>query len=500
MERFAYAELAGGWVHRGSRSPLAGGAPRGRCRGDSAAGAAGWPAPGRSAPRSSCGHDLRALAASGTVSAFGIACLRPGRRGGACRPPWRLRRRAVEEVDTRQSTEAVYRELVDWAKARGATGGDRLSVGPSRFTGGGAGLFASRPLAEGGTVLSVPAERGLLERPGAAGRPEARLAAALLRERARGSASRVAAYVASLPPLGNPEAMPVNWPRGVRPRDLFAASPMAQLLSRLKMWQSADSVRELLAAGAAETEQEARWALAMVDSRSFSVDGKLALFPYLDITNQSCSPNCEFRDRSVERGLVELRACRPLSEGEEVTCDYDVAPGVHFLLHYGFVPHGNPREACFLDPPADALRSGGGGPPAELARVEALKQEGWWRGPWRPVLLRLPDNAMAGGCLLRLARLAALPTAEEVRDLGRAVLQNPRALGPELERRALEEALRWLRVAMERSDAEIARLRGPPPGAGSAAAPLREAAAQLLLSERGVLASAADTLRAGGGR
>jgi [ribulose-bisphosphate carboxylase]/[fructose-bisphosphate aldolase]-lysine N-methyltransferase len=93
-----------------------------------------------------------------------------------------------------------------------------------------------------------------------------------------------------------------------------------------------------------------KWALAIVQSRSFFVDGKLRLFPLLDFCNHSDQAQ-EIQAASVASGsgmfggllkpttkTAQLVTTKKYAVGEQVFCSYGPKSAADYLLEHGFVP------------------------------------------------------------------------------------------------------------------------------------------------------------------
>ncbi|KAL3799928.1 hypothetical protein HJC23_007401 [Cyclotella cryptica] len=90
------------------------------------------------------------------------------------------------------------------------------------------------------------------------------------------------------------------------------------------------------------TQQGFRYAVSLVRSRSFFLDGSLRLLPYLDYANH------DDEGRELVGGGVGtlwgsakgalLKSCRALTAGEEVRISYGPKGPVEYLLDHGFVP------------------------------------------------------------------------------------------------------------------------------------------------------------------
>lgn len=265
-------------------------------------------------------------------------------------------------------------------------------------------------------------------------------------------------------------------------------------------------VTALCTLGKAKTREEACWALAVVESRAVTLgDGspsspwRLALCPLIDLLNHKAGSGaaCSFMD-VPERGVVELSANGPLSRGDELTITYEDCSSAQIFARYGFVQQvpqsGAPPESCVLEVPiADHLQLPGGVEARDL-RVELIRAAGWRRSAWRPLLLKMPDNASAGGSLLAIARLAVLPSAEALHAFGVQVI-NGRRLAPMLESTAREQAQAWLEDAIARIDSNIEHLENGLPSWLETRFPngvLSEAVRNLLQAERAVLRRSVD--------
>ena len=86
-----------------------------------------------------------------------------------------------------------------------------------------------------------------------------------------------------------------------------------------------------------------RWAIALVQSRSFFVDGCQRLIPFLDMCNHSDEGD------EVQPGFmgtfgttkgVQLVAGQSYQAGDEVTCSYGPKSAADYLLEHGFCPDG----------------------------------------------------------------------------------------------------------------------------------------------------------------
>jgi len=396
--------------------------------------------------------------------------------------------------------------LFTWLRAGGAQGLDGVDVRLSEVDGCGFGLFAARAFQPGEMVVSVPERLCLLGKPLAKETGHSHLAsgvtaaaAAFLRECRDMGRSRFAPYIASLPQACDLRSHPFLWPRGSSFRrgalaGLLAAAPRTRRRLRLAKLRAADGARTLLATGAARTDEEARWALAVVRSRAFPVGtgGNPALCPLLDLLNHhtpmpDSAPAAACHYVRLDSGAVGMVAVREVSPCEELRHIYALCPSADLLAGYGFAPAGGNAglEACLLEVPAAALQSGGS--EASAARAEALGRRGLWRGRrrGRPLLLPLAGSpGLDGGLLLPVARLAVLPSAAIVRELEAEVLDARRHLASEShEAAARAMASCWLVAQRTRAEAAV----GCPISGPSASVPWEPALRRVLLAEVEVL-------------
>ncbi|CAK0821812.1 unnamed protein product, partial [Prorocentrum cordatum] len=283
----------------------------------------------------------------------------------------------------------------------------------------GSGVFAGRGLREGECVAAVPLGACLCAGQGVD------LAARLLREQALGGDSAFAPYVRQLPQAEQLASHPLLWPAGAAAASLLAPCPQASRMVRHCRMRASQEAAALVQAGAAETEEGARWALAIVESRSITLgDGSperplaLALCPLLDLLNhqvprQGQPPSCTVRENR-ETGAVELVASGATSEGSELWLEYERCSTAQIFARYGFVqryPEGDAAgPSCLLPVPVGDPRLPGGAE-AAAERLRLLRADGWRRSAWRPLLLKMPDHARSTGSLMPVARLCALPSA-----------------------------------------------------------------------------------------
>lgn len=165
------------------------------------------------------------------------------------------------------------------------------------------------------------------------------LAAALLVEKGRGPDSAFAAHVAALP--ARPMSY-VTYPEELQAvlRSLYAFEEPERLAEQVETVRAAANASLLAPA----TDEEIRWALAVVSSRAtgnFQPQIPVALIPLYDMLNHGHGGephvSCE-RSGSRRMGL----ACRSpgLKAGGEVLVNYGEHPSAAFLGRYGFLPSG----------------------------------------------------------------------------------------------------------------------------------------------------------------
>ncbi|CAJ1455238.1 unnamed protein product [Effrenium voratum] len=361
-------------------------------------------------------------------------------------------------------------ELWRWLEDNGAKGLENVEIIEGA---NGCGLFARRDFSKSQVVVSIPSSLCLQADDGH-DRPEVAAAAALLREKRLGS-SKFQAYLESLPrSLQHPAVWPqMPW------RQLLGPAALRRV--RLARMRAAAGSAALLDAGLADSQEEARWALATVRSRAFPAGRGMMLCPLLDLLNHytvsSGGPTCGFIRFGKTVGMV---AEREVKTGEELCHLYALAPSSELLASYGFVPKGGAGgfEEALIEVPAHDF----GGPLGEACRA-ALRRRNLGRGLGlgRPLLLRLFGN-VGSSLLLPVARLLSLPTVEEIGRLETEILDNWQELPDlDLEQRACALAAAWLEVQRDRN-AALARQQVPQAGIQRAAAELASAENVLIMA------------------
>ena len=250
-----------------------------------------------------------------------------------------------------ERTEAAAQALLAEAAVAGAST-ENLAlrrIGPFGW-----GAVADRDLRWDEVVLSLP--RAVLRTPSDAraaglrgtGHPAGDLAALLLHERSRGTASPLQAYISMLP---SPELLRAQHPLMASETELAAVLGRKTLVGseaiarRREALQIAGDVRPVHISGAPARDDDALWALAIVSSRAFHLDlpeegPSLALCPVADMLNHSEAASAQERARlrwDPAEGVAVVRAYRDFAAGEQVFDSFGGALSVRdAFLRYGF--------------------------------------------------------------------------------------------------------------------------------------------------------------------
>lgn len=361
-----------------------------------------------------------------------------------------------------------------------------MRVGPSKLTGAGLGVFAERDLEPGETLCSVPTAAILVApkcaaEEGSGLAPVTELAKVLLEERAKGASSKFAAYISDLPPPGEvvPEH-PLFWPETMRTpkalERLFRGSSHASNQIHFVLAQAAENIEALLSCGAARDEDEARWALATVDSRVYTFqadtpDETLALVPLLDRFNTFAQMKdgealwqCSFYPSSPLREAAVMKVERPVKKGDELLHLYEANSSLDLWTVYGFLPdaeaHESPFEIAALEIPLEEIL----GPKKELrdVKLETLEKAGVEATDL--VYLELPGSAEGGSELLPAARIAVSGSEAELKAINDALerLGDEEAAAPvvplQLEAKARSRVADWAQEALQRNERSAADL------------------------------------------
>jgi len=399
---------------------------------------------------------------------------------------------SVEFVDK----EADATSLVEWLEGLGTRGLEGIHIAQSHIPQRGMAVFAARDFDIGEELCFVPG-RGILSTSTsilqvpedaevsdavreAATSLEARLAAALLREKHLEETSRFAPYVASLPKWSQLAPLhPLHWSADVSVDHLFAGSPNGHMLATNALENGNKRAIALLACGEAQDMEEALWALTVVETRCFSFragqpDMELALIPLLDILNTYAEEDGDCRDlwqasfeplcAAADGGRMVVE--RSIRKGDEIVHLYESNSSARLWTTYGFLPdRTNPFEGAAL---RVQLQSSGSDEHCTQAQLDALEDAGIRLHSGNTLHFELPGDAEVGGALLPVARLLACRDCEQVLALGSKILAKadhevpaslkPVNLGLQLELEARSIVLQWLTTALEESDAAAADL------------------------------------------
>ena len=223
------------------------------------------------------------------------------------------------------------------------------------------GLFAKRPLARGEPVLEVPlGEFALMDDPGSQTTWSRQLARKVveLRRRAleRDEATTIMRhYAMSLPKFGAPAIGLANDPSRVRALavEWDCKEAVADMTTFAK--QVDDSYARELELDQTLREDEWRWAVSLVHSRTFRIEDergkrptRRALIAAADLLNHSSvkeEVNCDW---SANDEYFVVSTTREVREGEELLISYGEQCDRHFALFYGFVPRRNPYNRVKL--------------------------------------------------------------------------------------------------------------------------------------------------------
>lgn len=259
--------------------------------------------------------------------------------------------------------------LAEWLTLNGADL-DGADVRESRISG--TGLVASADMDSGDTVFSIPMHTSLMVYPfdcedkldiGSVDLPDTaiKLALKLLREHDGGASSPWFSYIQSLPrKLSNPMEMA----KGLNDQHM-GSKTFPEILSNYRR-----TLDCMMAFG--RTQDEAQWALSVVQSRAFGNGmGQELLVPFMDFMNhgdmmddsvfsENHQANVTYGWRktgdrnSPESWSIVVKANKPISEGEELLVSYGDHQNEYFFLYYGFTPLFNPRDDIVLFDGLDA--------------------------------------------------------------------------------------------------------------------------------------------------
>eukprot|EP00931_Biecheleriopsis_adriatica_P047059 TRINITY_DN27098_c0_g1_i1.p1 TRINITY_DN27098_c0_g1~~TRINITY_DN27098_c0_g1_i1.p1 ORF type:complete len:375 (+),score=46.31 TRINITY_DN27098_c0_g1_i1:78-1202(+) len=288
--------------------------------------------------------------------------------------------RAIDGVvATDESYNLLY--LFDWATKHGAIGMDH--VRPTYFKKGSRmvrGLAATMDFAaDGATVLGIPCSVVLYaEHPLVASSPIQKatttfpswlhmyglpLILYLAMERRRiedGGSSFWEPYISTLPTKETFAGFHMNY-ASKELLQIFSAMPAASSMRYMvqhleERWeQNCEQWLELAEdAGVPNLIfEDFRWAVTVLQSRSFSVDWAEGpvLIPVLDLANSELTTNLEWPKSLSREGFVNCGVSGSVSEGEELLTNYVRGYCNGHVLHgYGFLVEDNPVSVVKLAP------------------------------------------------------------------------------------------------------------------------------------------------------
>jgi len=225
------------------------------------------------------------------------------------------------------------------------------------------GLMATTDIARGERVMAVAVpERALVDDPSESKTWARQLARRVVETRRRyGSETPgdgameddardifMQAYAKTLPPFGAPAIGLANDPKCV---EIIAArldDDECRREATTFAEQIETSFQKEKALDDALSEDEWRWAVSLVHSRTFRIENerdarppRRAMVPAADLINHTSAPNEVNADWSLEDGEFTVRTTRDVKEGEELLFSYGDQSDRHFALFYGFIPRRN---------------------------------------------------------------------------------------------------------------------------------------------------------------
>ncbi|KAL3691902.1 hypothetical protein R1sor_005553 [Riccia sorocarpa] len=213
------------------------------------------------------------------------------------------------------------------------------------------GVVALRDIEQGETLSSLPMTVGLYNNDSVSDNsaPDAwdSAAARLLREKAKGSESDWAPYIAILPDylptpvhLDSQELGEVQWWPVMR--------ELIQVRKAIKESYAQFSSSQLALADF----NEFKWAVTMVHSRAFTLPVKpdeqyeqYVLMPFMDMINHHYQYKADWMSQPVWDGKLEIVAKRTVKKGEELFASFGPRTNDNLFLYYGFVLRDNPFDA-----------------------------------------------------------------------------------------------------------------------------------------------------------
>ena len=233
---------------------------------------------------------------------------------------------------------SVIDDFHEWADTHDV---DRtVSIGQSRF--GGRGLFTTRAVAAGATLLAVPEELCFAVPRSCASSEEHWATRLALRLEQLSTSQSPPPYVWALPTAA-PNVLH-NWD-GVALAELQNET----LANEAMLWRETRREQFDLVKDRIRDEQRFNYLYDLVQSRIIGArgdrryaeqGGTLRLVPLIDIAQHSPYGG-EFAFRN---GRMVLQAAKPMAKGSECFMDYGARTNDEFALQYGFVPDRNPHD------------------------------------------------------------------------------------------------------------------------------------------------------------
>lgn len=356
------------------------------------------------------------MAARGVSRCAQAAPVKQPRSGGGSPRQRRATARCASQSPAAGGTGAYQRRLdalASWAREHGGGLAEfialrDLSASSAPGAGGfGGGAVATRPVARGERLLTVPETLLMTAESAARGQSvgDSAVAAAVRRgelsewqavcahaaeERRLGERSFWAPYLATLPPQ---DVHPLSWSAPALDGLLGARSPMRQAIAERQETVAADA-EAIAAAGCGVSAEEVRWAAATLLSRSFELgaDGgfggsdpremlsgapgaRLALAPIADALNHSSAAEAEVEwAPAPHERFAELVAGRKWAKGEQVFFCYaeGMAP-CDLFGEYAFVEPEGAQALDAVDLDISELQPHGRGCPRAGALLGAAR-------------------------------------------------------------------------------------------------------------------------------
>jgi hypothetical protein len=213
------------------------------------------------------------------------------------------------------------------------------------------GLFASRDVRRGETLLEASLDaHAVVDDPSGDAPWSRQLARRLVEERRRASTDFMRRYVSSLPQMGDGPAIGLaNDARCVEAlRDVWDCTEAVADMTTFAR-QIEDSFALERALDSSLSEDEWRWAVSLVHSRTFRLEDergrrptRRALVAGADLINHSSVPedvNCDWVANDAD--VFVISATKDVRKGEEFFLSYGEQCDRHFALFYGFLPRRN---------------------------------------------------------------------------------------------------------------------------------------------------------------